>query len=76
MIVVNATQRSDGSRRIHNDPPRVDHLTELADDLFVARENDRRMSEPAGMIHVHAHLERLIDGFRPIDREHREQLFD
>src|SRR5271167_2330272 len=43
-VVVNATQSSNGSRRIHNDPPRVDHLTKLPDDLFVARENDRRMS--------------------------------
>ena len=32
------------------------------------------MAKPTGMIHVDAHLERLIDGFRPIDREHREQL--
>ena len=31
---------------------------------------------PAVVIHVHAHLERLIDGFRPIHREHREQLLD
>ena len=75
-VVVNAAQRSDRSRRIHDDPPRVDHLTELSDDLIVARENDRRMSKPAGMIHVDAHLERLIDRFRPIDREHREQLLD
>ena len=48
----------------------------LLDDLIVARENDRRMSKPAGMIHVYAYLERLIDRFRPIDREHREQLLD
>ena len=46
----------------------------LPDDFFVARENDRRMSEPAGMIGVDAHLERLIDGFRPIHREHGEEL--
>ena len=29
-VVVNAAQRSDRSRRIHDDPPRVDHLAELA----------------------------------------------
>ncbi len=44
-IVVNRAQRSDGARRVHNDPPRVDHLAELADDLIVARENNRRMSQ-------------------------------
>ena len=75
-VVVNAAERSDGSRRIHDDASRVDHLAELADDLVVARENDRRVSQSAGMIHVHADLERFIDGFRPIDREHREQLLD
>ena len=75
-VVVNCAQRSDRPGRIHDDPPRVDHLAELADDLIVAREDDRRVSQPAGMVHVHAHLERLIDGFRSIDRQHREQLLD
>src|SRR6202142_1367877 len=28
------------------------------------------------MIHVDAHLERFIDGFRPIDRKHRKKLFN
>ena len=75
-VVVDAADRSDRARRIHDDPSRVDHLAELADDLVVARENDRRVSKPSGMIHVHADLQRLIDGFRPIDRQHREQLLD
>src|SRR5271167_2352284 len=75
-VVVNATQRPDGSRRIHNDPSRVDDLAELPDDLFVARENDRSMSQSAGMVHVYAHLERLIDRFRAVNREHWEQLLD
>ena len=75
-VVVNATNRSDGSRRIHNDPPGVDHLAELSDDLIVAREDHRRMSNSAGVIHVDAHLERLIQRFRPIDREHREEFLD
>ena len=48
----------------------------FCDDLVVARENHRRMSQPAGMIHVHAYLERLIDGFRAVDREHRKQFLD
>ncbi len=51
-------------------------LAELPDDLFVAREDDRRVPQAAGMIHVDAHLQRLIDGLRPIHRKHREQFFD
>ena len=48
-IVVDRAQCSDGSRRIHNDPPRIDHLCELADNLLVAREDDRRVSESSRM---------------------------
>src|SRR5579862_267064 len=75
-IVVNGAQRSDGAWRVHNDPPRVHDLTELTDDLVVARENNRRMPKAAGMVHVHADLERLIYGFRSVDGEQREQLLD
>ena len=46
----------------------------LRDDLIVARENHRRVSQPAEVVHVHAHLERLIRGFRAVNREHRKQL--
>ena len=38
--------------------------------------SNTRMSNPSGMIHVHAHRERLIDRFRPVNGEHGEQLLD
>src|SRR5580765_141170 len=75
-VVVDGAQCSDRARRVHDDPPRVHHLTELADDLIVTRENDCRVSQPAGMVHVDTNLERLVDRLRSIDREHREQLLD
>jgi hypothetical protein len=73
-VVVNTAQRSNGSRRIHNDPAGIDHLTEPCDDLIVARENDRRMSKPPGMIHLDTDVERLLHRLRAIDREYGEQL--
>ena len=34
------------------------------------------MSKPAGVVHVHANFERLIDGLSAVDREHRKQFLD
>ena len=75
-VVVDCAQRADRARRIHDDPPRVDHVAEFANDLVVAREHDRRVSQAAGVVHVHADSQRLVDGLRAIDRQHREQLLD
>src|ERR1039457_2406750 len=75
-IVVNRAERADGSRRIHDDPPRIDHVTKLADNFIVARENDCRMSQSSGMVHVHTHPKRLSDGLGSIDSEYRKQLLD
>ena len=43
-VVVDAAESSDRARRVHDDSTGIDHVAELADDLFVARENDGRMS--------------------------------
>src|SRR5208283_1768166 len=75
-IVVNRAQRADRSGRIHDDASGVNDFTELADDFVVVREDNGSMSEAPGMIYVHAHLERLIDGFGSIDRDHGKQFLD
>ncbi len=75
-IVVNRAQRSDGSGRIDDDPSCVDHLAELADDLIVAREDDSRVAEPTGMVHIDAYPERFVDGLCSIDGEHWKQFLD
>ena len=71
-VVVDAAQRANRSRRIHDDAPGIDHLAELADDLVIVREDDCGMSEPADVVHIHADLQRLLRGLGPINRQHRE----
>ena len=71
-IVVDAAERSNRSRRVDDDAPGVDDVGELADDLIIAREDDRGMPDPTGVIHVHANLQCLVNRFRAIDRKHRE----
>ena len=75
-VVVHSAHRSDGTGRVHDDSPGVHHFTELPYDFLIARKNHRRMSQPTGMIHVDAHPQRLINGFRSIHCENREQLLN
>src|SRR5947209_13135654 len=56
-VVVNRTQRADGTRRVDDDPAGVDHISEIANNLFVARENNSSVSEASRVIDVHANLQ-------------------
>src|ERR1700758_5746342 len=60
-IVVDAAERSNRSRRVHDDSPGVDDLAELPDNLIIARKDDCGVPDPTSVIYVHANLQHLVN---------------